>query len=103
MKLPHIPPQNTDFAPRLIIPAALYHVPAQRLLVLLFFTMVTSDQHGGRGCSAQRHTRRINISSDSVQKEDQTKLTADLVNGEMTGDEERQMPFLLPHPPATHA
>lgn len=34
--------QNTDFSPRPIIPAALYHVPAQRVLVLLFFTMVTS-------------------------------------------------------------
>lgn len=48
-----------------------------------------------RGCSALRHSRRINIGNDSVQREDQTNLPADLMSRKMTGDKKKRVPFFF--------
>lgn len=90
VKTPAYSPQNTDFPPRPIIPAALYHVPAQRLLVLLFFTMVTSYQNGDGGVllsvTVAELTSAVTVSKKRIRQS--SPLTSWIVKWQVTRRDE---------------
>lgn len=92
LQTPVYPPKHRLLS---TIPAALYHVPAQRLLVLLFFTMVTSYPNGDGGVllsvTVTELTSAVTVSKKRIRQS--SPLTSWSVKWQVTRRDERLFIF----------